>query len=142
MTEATLKVENLRTHFFTRHGVVKAVDGVGFEVHAGRVLGGASTSLDVYIRANDGTNGAHATLWDAVTGGSSTGRRILGSRVNSPILRCVVWAMETYATFASRANSAIGGIRACGSVFRIPLIRNRLIRRSPVRRGGGGRRAR
>ena len=39
MTEATLKVENLRTHFFTRHGVVKAVDGVGFEVHAGRVLG-------------------------------------------------------------------------------------------------------
>jgi peptide/nickel transport system ATP-binding protein len=39
MTEATLKVDNLRTHFFTRHGVVKAVDGVGFEVHAGRVLG-------------------------------------------------------------------------------------------------------
>jgi peptide/nickel transport system ATP-binding protein len=39
MTEPTLQVEGLRTHFFTRHGVVKAVDGVGFEVHAGRVLG-------------------------------------------------------------------------------------------------------
>ncbi|HSD54921.1 MAG TPA: ABC transporter ATP-binding protein [Burkholderiales bacterium] len=39
MTEPTLKVENLRTHFFTRHGVVKAVDGVGFEVRAGRILG-------------------------------------------------------------------------------------------------------
>jgi peptide/nickel transport system ATP-binding protein len=39
MAEATLKVENLRTHFFTRHGVVKAVDGVGFEVRPGRVLG-------------------------------------------------------------------------------------------------------
>jgi peptide/nickel transport system ATP-binding protein len=39
MTEPTLKVENLRTHFFTRHGVVKAVDGVGFEVQSGRILG-------------------------------------------------------------------------------------------------------
>jgi peptide/nickel transport system ATP-binding protein len=39
MTEPTLQVEGLRTHFFTRHGVVKAVDGVGFEVSAGRVLG-------------------------------------------------------------------------------------------------------
>jgi len=39
MLAPTIKIENLRTHFFTRHGVVKAVDGVGFEVHAGRVLG-------------------------------------------------------------------------------------------------------
>jgi peptide/nickel transport system ATP-binding protein len=39
VTEPTLKVENLRTHFFTRQGVVKAVDGVGFEVQPGRVLG-------------------------------------------------------------------------------------------------------
>ena len=31
----TLVVENLRTHFFTRAGVVKAVDGVGFTVQAG-----------------------------------------------------------------------------------------------------------
>ena len=35
----TLKVEDLRTHFFTRAGVVRAVDGVSFEVHAGEVLG-------------------------------------------------------------------------------------------------------
>jgi peptide/nickel transport system ATP-binding protein len=39
MTEPTLKVENLRTHFFTKQGVVKAVDGVSFEVRAGSVLG-------------------------------------------------------------------------------------------------------
>jgi peptide/nickel transport system ATP-binding protein len=35
----TLAVENLRTYFFTKAGVVKAVDDVGFTVGAGRVLG-------------------------------------------------------------------------------------------------------
>jgi peptide/nickel transport system ATP-binding protein len=35
----TLRVENLRTHFFTRAGVVKAVDGVSFSVERGQVLG-------------------------------------------------------------------------------------------------------
>jgi len=39
MTEPTLKVENLRAHFFTKQGVVKAVDGVSFAVERGRVLG-------------------------------------------------------------------------------------------------------
>ncbi|MEO3435169.1 ABC transporter ATP-binding protein [Inquilinus sp. CAU 1745] len=37
--DATLAVENLRTHFFTRAGVVKAVDGVSFTVGRGEVLG-------------------------------------------------------------------------------------------------------
>ena len=36
---ATLRVENLRTHFFTRHGVVKAVDDVSFSVESGKILG-------------------------------------------------------------------------------------------------------
>jgi peptide/nickel transport system ATP-binding protein len=35
----TLRVTGLRTHFFTRAGVVRAVDGVSFEVGAGEVLG-------------------------------------------------------------------------------------------------------
>ncbi len=39
MTEPTLRVENLRTHFFTKRGVVKAVDGVSFDVHKGKILG-------------------------------------------------------------------------------------------------------
>jgi oligopeptide/dipeptide ABC transporter ATP-binding protein len=36
---ALLEVENLRTHFFTREGVVRAVDGVSFSVEAGKTLG-------------------------------------------------------------------------------------------------------
>jgi len=35
----TLAVEELQTHFFTRAGVVRAVDGVSFEVGPGEVLG-------------------------------------------------------------------------------------------------------
>ena len=36
---ATLEVRNLRTHFLTRAGVVKAVDDVSFSVERGQVLG-------------------------------------------------------------------------------------------------------
>ncbi|QDJ10554.1 Dipeptide transport ATP-binding protein dppD [Roseomonas mucosa] len=36
---ATLEVRDLQTHFFTRAGVIKAVDGVSFSVGRGRVLG-------------------------------------------------------------------------------------------------------
>jgi peptide/nickel transport system ATP-binding protein len=35
----TLQVESLRTHFFTRAGVIKAVDDVSFSVPKGKVLG-------------------------------------------------------------------------------------------------------
>src|SRR5687768_17687803 len=34
-----LQVEDLRTHFFTREGVVRAVDGVSFSLDTGRTLG-------------------------------------------------------------------------------------------------------
>jgi len=36
---AVLSVENLKTHYFTKAGVVKAVDDVSFSVDAGKVLG-------------------------------------------------------------------------------------------------------
>ncbi len=38
-TEQLLVIENLRTHFFTKIGVVKAVDDVSFAVNKGKVLG-------------------------------------------------------------------------------------------------------
>ena len=36
---ATIEVRNLRTHFHTRAGVLKAVDDVSFSVNRGKVLG-------------------------------------------------------------------------------------------------------
>ena len=36
---ALLEVKDLRTHFFTREGVVRAVDGVSFSVEKGKTLG-------------------------------------------------------------------------------------------------------
>ncbi|MBI2760311.1 MAG: ABC transporter ATP-binding protein [Chloroflexi bacterium] len=37
--EVVLEVKDLKTQFFTRDGVVKAVDGVTFSVHSGEVVG-------------------------------------------------------------------------------------------------------
>jgi len=39
MTDATLEVRDLSTHFLTRAGAIRAVDGVSFTVARGRVLG-------------------------------------------------------------------------------------------------------
>ena len=38
MSNVILKVNNLKTYFFTRRGVVKAVDGVEFELKHGECL--------------------------------------------------------------------------------------------------------
>lgn len=39
MREPVLSVQNLSTHFFTRAGVVKAVDGVSFDLARGEIMG-------------------------------------------------------------------------------------------------------
>ena len=38
-TENLLEIKGLRTHFFTQDGVVRAVDGVSFEIGYGQTLG-------------------------------------------------------------------------------------------------------
>jgi len=38
-SEAVLRIDDLRTHFFTRAGVVKAVDGISFDLYPGETLG-------------------------------------------------------------------------------------------------------
>jgi peptide/nickel transport system ATP-binding protein len=39
MSDPVLSVDNLATHFFTRAGVVKAVDGVSFDLARGEIMG-------------------------------------------------------------------------------------------------------
>ncbi|PLK20600.1 ATP-binding cassette domain-containing protein, partial [Natronobacterium gregoryi] len=38
-SEPLLRVENLKTQFFTDAGTVRAVDGISFEVHEGEIVG-------------------------------------------------------------------------------------------------------
>ena len=38
MSTPLLAIEDLQTHFFTRDGVVRAVDGVSYAVEAGETL--------------------------------------------------------------------------------------------------------
>jgi peptide/nickel transport system ATP-binding protein len=39
VTQPVLSIKDLKTHFFTRAGVVKSVDGISFDVHRGSVMG-------------------------------------------------------------------------------------------------------
>ncbi|MFN8987013.1 MAG: ATP-binding cassette domain-containing protein, partial [Burkholderiales bacterium] len=88
-----LEVENLQTHFFTKAGVVKAVDGVSFTIERGKVLGlvgesGSGKSMTGYSlmglidppgRVVDGQirlNGVDVTGYDNAAWRSLRGNRI------------------------------------------------------------------
>jgi oligopeptide/dipeptide ABC transporter ATP-binding protein len=66
-----LKVEELRTYFFTRTGVVKAVDGISFELRKGETLG---------IVGESGS-GKSMTAWSILGLVPKPAGRIVGGRI-------------------------------------------------------------
>ena len=69
--EPILKVEDLRTYFFTRTNVVKAVDGISFELHEGKTLG---------IVGESGS-GKSVTAWSILGLVPGPAGRVVGGRI-------------------------------------------------------------
>ena len=129
MSAPTLQVEHLRTHFFTRQGVVKAVEDVSFSVAPGKILGlvgesGSGKSMTGYsvmglIDAPGRVVGGRILLdgYDLRTLGAKQMRRIRGNLIAmifqdpmmtlNPVLR-----VDTQMTEAIRAHSRVGNAEA------------------------------
>jgi oligopeptide/dipeptide ABC transporter ATP-binding protein len=69
--EPILKIEDLKTYFFTRTGVVKAVDGISFELRKGETLG---------IVGESGS-GKSVTAWSILGLVPKPAGRIVGGRI-------------------------------------------------------------
>ena len=69
--EPILKVEDLRTYFYTRNGIVKAVDGISFELQKGETLG---------IVGESGS-GKSMTAWSILGLVPKPAGRIVGGRI-------------------------------------------------------------
>ena len=54
-----LEVRDLKTHFFTPEGVVKAVDGVSDALEEGETLGRAAAAIDTTLSRGPGTTAVH-----------------------------------------------------------------------------------
>jgi peptide/nickel transport system ATP-binding protein len=129
MTEPTLRVEHLRTHFFTRHGVVKAVEDVSFSVRPGKILGlvgesGSGKSMTGYsilglVDAPGRVVGGRVLLGgqDLRTLSPEAMRRVRGNRISmifqdpmmtlNPVLR-----VDTQMIEAIQAHAAVSRARA------------------------------
>ena len=69
--DPVLKVEDLQTYFFTRNGIVKAVDGISFELQKGETLG---------IVGESGS-GKSMTAWSILGLVPKPAGRIVGGRI-------------------------------------------------------------
>jgi oligopeptide/dipeptide ABC transporter ATP-binding protein len=101
MTEPLLHVEDLRTYFELSAGTLRAVDGVSFEVHAGRILG---------IVGESGS-GKSATALSVMRLIDHPGR-IVGGRI--------LFKGEDLAAFSEREMERVRGNRI-GMVFQNPM---------------------
>jgi peptide/nickel transport system ATP-binding protein len=102
MSRPTLRVENLRTHFFTRQGVVKAVEDVSFSVEPGKILG---------------------LVGESGSGKSMTGYSIMGL-VDPPgrvVAGRILLGGEDLRTFAPAAMRQVRGNRIA-MIFQDPMM--------------------
>ncbi|HET9339095.1 MAG TPA: ABC transporter ATP-binding protein [Casimicrobiaceae bacterium] len=140
MSEPLLRVEGLRTHFFTKAGVVKAVDDVSFALDRGEVLGlvgesGSGKSITGYsimglvdppgriVEGSIRLDGRELTSLDAEAMRSLRGNRIAmifqdPMMTLNPVLRIDVQMTEAIlahddvseATALERAKDALGRV--------------------------------
>ena len=98
MTPPVLSVENLQTHFFTKAGVVKAVDGVSFSLDRGQVLG----------LVGESGSGKSITAF-SIMGLIDQPGRIVGGKVDTVIMRIVDLQLSFPAILVSLMLLAILG---------------------------------
>ena len=84
MPDTLLEVEDLRIHFPTDDGLVKAVDGLSFSLERGRTLGIVGESGSGKSVTSLGIMGLHHGSNARITGRDPAGRRGTGRRLREP----------------------------------------------------------